>query len=459
MKSNSVEVFKNAPIPKAVMINAIPSIISMIMVLIYNLADTFFIGQANVGDWVTAVSLATPAFLIFMAIGMIFGIGGTSLISRKLGEGNEEIAKKISAFCFWTGAVIGIIATVVVLIFLEPLCRLIGASEQTLAPTKTYFGIIALCIPFLIVSNAFSNIIRAEGKANIAMMGMIIGNMLNVILDPIMIFTFNLGIAGAAIATVVGNVFASVFYTWHVLSKNSIFSISLKNYSYKNGILGGVLKIGVPASLNSMLMSLSNIVVNNFMGVFGDNAVGGLGIAFKVNTITVMLLIGLGTGIQPLLGYCYGAKNQKRFVGVMKFSVLVALIMSGIMTAVTFFLSGPLVELFIKVPEQVGYGSTFVKILLISGPILGVLFVMINAMQAMGEAIPSLILSASRQGIVYIPLLIIINALTESPQMLVYTQPITDYIATILAITLFLFVYKKFKNSIEQTQKESEEIK
>ncbi len=456
MKSNSIEIFKNAPIPKAVLVNAIPSIVSMIMVLIYNLADTFFIGQTGVGDMVTAVSLVTPAFLIFMAVGMIFGIGGTSLISRKLGEGNEEIAKKVSSFCFWTGTVIGIVCMGLIWLLLEPLCRIIGASDATMEFTKSYFSIVSISLPFLIVSNAFSNIIRAEGKANVAMIGMIIGNMLNVILDPIMISVLGWGIAGAAWATVFGNVFAFVFYLFHILSKNSIFSISLKDYSAKNGIFSGVFKIGIPASLNSMLMSVSNIVVNNFMSAFCDDAVGGLGIAFKVNTITVMLLIGLGTGIQPLLGYCFGAKNVKRFTGVMKFSCVLAFIMSVIMSLVTFFLSEPLVMAFIKVQTQIDYGTTFVKILLISGPVLGVLFVMINALQAMGAAIPSLILSASRQGIIYIPLLIIINALTNTEFMLVLTQPITDYCAVILAVCLFLLTFKKFKKAVEKVEENNQ---
>ncbi|MBQ2717197.1 MAG: MATE family efflux transporter [Clostridia bacterium] len=449
MKANSVEVFKDAPVPKAVFLNAIPSIVSMIMVLIYNLADAFFIGRTGDGDMFTAVSLVTPAFLIFMAIGMLFGIGGTSLVSRKLGEGDEAIAKKVSSFCFWTGAVLGVIFMVLILVFIEPICRLIGASDQTLPYTKSYFSIVSIALPFLIVSNAFSNIIRAEGKANVAMIGMIIGNMLNVVLDPIMISVLDWGIAGAAVATVVGNVAATLFYFFHIISKNSIFSISLKDYAFRNGILSNVLKIGLPASLNNILMSLSNIVVNNFMQGFCDDAVGGLGVAFKVNTITVMLLIGLGTGIQPLLGYCYGARNVKRFESVIKFSVVVAFIMSIVMSLISFLLSGPLVRAFIEVESQVGYGTAFVKILVISGPILGLLFVMINALQAMGAAIPSLILSASRQGIIYLPLLLVINALTESENMLVLTQPITDYLAVILAVVLFIITFKKFKKRVD----------
>ena len=183
MKDNTTEIFKNAPVPKAVISNIIPSIVSMIMVLVYNLADTFFIGQTKNAYMVAAVSVATPAFLFFMAVGMLFGIGGTSLISRMLGEGNSDKAKNTSSFCFWTGLSIGIFAMILIWIFVTPICRVIGASDDPLDYATQYLRIVAIGIPFLIVGNSFSNIIRAEGHAKTAMMGMIIGNMMNIILE------------------------------------------------------------------------------------------------------------------------------------------------------------------------------------------------------------------------------------------------------------------------------------
>ena len=174
MQQNTTEIFRDAPVPKAVLSNVIPSIISMIMVLIYNLADTFFIGQTKNALMVAAVSVATPAFLLFMAIGMLFGIGGTSFISRMLGEGQEERSKHASAFCFWTGLAVGIISMILIVIFAEPVCKAIGASPDTIEYATQYLRIVAIGIPFLIISNAFSNIIRSEGRAKTAMSGMII---------------------------------------------------------------------------------------------------------------------------------------------------------------------------------------------------------------------------------------------------------------------------------------------
>lgn len=444
MQDKTTEIFRDAPVPKAVITNVVPSIVSMIMVLIYNLADTFFIGQTKNAYMVAAISVATPAFLLFMAIGMLFGIGGTSLISRSLGEGKTEKAKNASSFCFWTGLGIGIIAMIIIFIFAEPVSRAIGASNDTIGYASQYLRIVSTSIPFLIIGNSFSNIIRAEGKANIAMMGMLIGNLINIILDPIMILGLGWDVAGAAVATVLGNIFAALFYIFHMLSKNASLSIHPKYYQARKGIASGVLAIGIPASLNSILMSLSNIIVNNIMIHYGDMAVAGLGVAMKVNMIVVMLLIGLGTGIQPVLGYCFGAGNRKRYMAILKFSLILAFGLSAIMTVICYCGAGPLVHAFLEDPDAFAYGMSFARIYIYSGPVMGLLFVFINAIQSTGAALPALILSISRQGIIYLPVLFLFRKIFDSARMLAAAQPITDYLATALAIALFLYTYRKY---------------
>ena len=444
MQDKTTEIFRDAPVPKAVITNVVPSIVSMIMVLIYNLADTFFIGQTKNAYMVAAISVATPAFLLFMAIGMLFGIGGTSLISRSLGEGKTEKAKNASSFCFWTGLGIGIIAMIIIFIFAEPVSRAIGASNDTIGYASQYLRIVSTSIPFLIIGNSFSNIIRAEGKANIAMMGMLIGNLINIILDPIMILGLGWDVAGAAVATVLGNIFAALFYIFHMLSKNASLSIHPKYYQAKKGIASGVLAIGIPASLNNILMSLSNIIVNNIMIHYGDMAVAGLGVAMKVNMIVVMLLIGLGTGIQPVLGYCFGAGNRKRYMAILKFSLILAFGLSAIMTVICYCGAGPLVHAFLEDPDAFAYGMSFARIYIYSGPVMGLLFVFINAIQSTGAALPALILSISRQGIIYLPVLFLFRKIFDSARMLAAAQPITDYLATALAIALFLYTYRKY---------------
>lgn len=443
MKDRTTEIFENAPIPKAVFSNIIPAVISMLMVLVYNLADTYFISQTENPYMVAAVSYATPAFLLFMAIGMLFGIGGTSLISRMLGEGKREKAKHTSSFCFWTGITVGVIGMLVIWIFIRPICRIVGSTEDTVGYVREYLQIVAVGVPFLIIGNSFSNIIRAEGNANKAMMGMILGNVTNIILDPVMILGFGWNVAGAAIATVIGNVVAAAYYMFHLVSKKSILSIKLKHYQVGDGIAKGVLAIGIPASLNSMLMSTSNIIINNLMAVHGDMAVAGLGVAMKVNMIAVMLLIGVGTGIQPLLGYCFGAGNRKRFKGVLRFSIFMSILLSALMTTICYFGAGPMVNAFLKEANAYQYGMEFARTLILSGPVLGVLFVMINTIQAMGAAMPSLILSISRQGLLYIPIVFSFSYLYDSPKMLVMAQPITDYLTVALSLILYFISFKK----------------
>lgn len=444
MQQKTVDIFRDAPVPKAVITNVIPSMISMLMVLVYNLADTFFIGQTKNAYMVAAVSVATPAFTLFMAIGMLFGIGGTSLISRMLGEGRASKAKHASSFCFWTGLAIGVISMILIFIFVEPVCRIIGASDDTIKYATEYLSIVCISIPALIISNSFSNIIRAEGKANVAMAGMVLGNLINIIFDPIMIFTFNWGVAGAAIATVLGNLFSATFYIIHLTSKRSMLSISIKDYSVKDKIASGVFAIGIPASLNSILLSTANIVVNNAMGKYSDMAVAGLGVAMKVNMIVVMLLIGLGSGVQPLLGYCFGAGNKKRFMSVFKFTIMLALILSLIMTVICYIGAGPLVKAFLDNPDAFGYGMSFARIYIYSGPVMGLLFVFVNAIQSTGEAIPALILSVSRQGLIYIPVILIFDNVFKTPEMIAAAQPFSDYLSTTLAIVLFMIIYRKY---------------
>ena len=444
MKNNTTEVFRDAPVPQAVLRNIIPSIVSMIMVLLYNLADTFFIGKTKDAYMVAAVSVATPAFLFFMAVGMLFGIGGISLISRMLGEGNEEKARQTSSFCFWTGLVIGILSMILIWIFVRPICRMIGASEDTAGYASQYLSIVSAGIPFLILSNSFSNIIRAEGNAGVAMKGMVFGNLLNIVLDPIMILGLHWNVAGAAIATTLSNVISALFYIRHLLSKKSILSLRPKEYRVRGGIAAGVFAIGIPASLNSILMSTSNILVNNMMAGYGDMAVAGLGVAMKVNMIVVMLLIGLGTGIQPLLGYCYGAGNGKRYMEVLRFSLCLAFGMSVVMTIICYLGAGPLVTAFLDNADAFGFGMSFSRIYILSGPVMGILFVLINAIQATGAALPALVLSVSRQGLLYIPILFAFHRILQSAQTLALAQPVTDYLSTVLALVLFVITWRRY---------------
>ena len=437
------DLFSSAPVHQAVLKNALPAMAAMLMVLIYNLADTFFIGQTHDALQVAAVSLATPVFLIFMAVGTVFGIGGTSVISRAMGEGRHEYAKKVCAFCMWSCVGVGIVLSALFLIFMDQILKWMGASPDTWEMAKTYLSIVSLCGPFVLISNCYSNVIRAEGQSGRAMMGQLLGNLLNVVLDPIMILGFGWNIAGAAIATVIGNLAGAGYYILYFMRGKSILSIRLKDFTVREKVCSSVLAIGIPASLGSLLMSVSQITVNSQIAEFGDMALAGMGVAMKVTMITGMICIGFGQGIQPLLGYCVGAGMWERFKRVMRFSAVCSFVLSAVMTIICYLFTTGIVSAFLTDADAFGYGLRFARILLTTSFLFGVFYVLSNALQAMGAATEALIINLSRQGIIYIPAMFFLKA-TVGLNGLVWAQPVADLLSPGLVFALYLRTVKEY---------------
>ena len=436
-ENKSLDVFESSSVGKAVLQNALPAMAAMLMVLIYNLADTFFIGQTHDALQVAAVSLATPVFLLFMAVGTIFGIGGTSVISRAMGEGRKDYAKKVSAFCMWSCVAVGTVMSAVFLIFMDQILALVGASSDTWAYAKAYLTIVSFSGPFVLIANCYSNVIRAEGQSGKAMMGQLLGNLLNVILDPIMILGFGWSITGAAIATVIGNVVGAGYYIVYFLRGKSMLSISPKDFTVKDKVASGVLVIGIPAALGSLLMSVSGILMNGQMAKYGDMALAGVGVAMKVTMMTGMVCIGLGQGIQPLLGYCVGAKKWERYKGVFRFSMIFAFALSTVLTVVCYLFLPQIVSAFLTDAAAFDYGVAFAEILLGTSFLFGVFYVMTNALQACGAATESLIVNISRQGLIYIPAMFLLGALFQETG-LIWAQPVADVLSLVLAAVLYV---------------------
>lgn len=453
MENNkSMEVFSKAPVSQAVFKNALPAMAAMLMVLVYNLADTFFIGQTHDALQVAAVSLATPVFLLFMAVGTVFGIGGTSVISRAIGEGRIEYAKKVSSFCMWGCVIVGVVMSAAMLTFMKPILTLVGASADTWNFAQTYLVIVICSGPFVLISNCYSNVIRAEGESGKAMMGTLLGNLLNVILDPIFISVLGWNIAGAAIATVIGNVVGAGYYILYFLKGKSLLSISLKDLTIKDKVASSVLVIGIPAALGSLLMSVSQIIINSQMAEYGDMAIAAMGVAMKVVTITGMISMGLGQGVQPLLGYCVGAKLHERFKKVLRFSVVFSLLLSVALTVLCYLFTNQIVSAFLIDATAYEYAVKFSKILLTTSCLFGVFYVITNALQAMGVATSALIINLSRQGIIFIPALYILNAAIGMTG-LVWAQPIADIISLFIAYILYLKTSAKmFSNNVKDSK-------
>ena len=441
MNSNK-QLFEEAPVSKAVAVMAIPTMISMLVVVIYNMADTFFIGQTGDPMQVAAVSLATPVFMVFMALGNLFGIGGSSAISRALGEKKIERARQISSFCCYGSLGLGIIMSLGFLVGMNGILKLIGASENTIGFARDYLTYIAFGGPFIMFGTAFGNILRGEGAAKESMIGNMIGTVTNIVLDPIMILMLGWGVVGAAVATVIGNIAASAFYLLYFLRKKSSLSIRLKDFHMGDRIAAGVMSIGIPASLNNILMSCANIVLNQVLISYGDTPVAAMGVASKANMLVVLLQIGLCAGIQPLIGYNYGARNKKRLLEVFKFTGLCAVIIGTLLTAVMVVARQTVIRAFIDDAEVIAYGIQMVIALQLSGPVLGILFLCINTIQGMGKAIPSLVLTICRQGLVFIPLVYILNGLFGLDGV-VYAQAVADFISIVLSLVICLGIFRK----------------
>lgn len=305
--------------------------------------------------------------------------------------------------------------------------------------------IVSVSGPFVLISNCYSNVVRAEGESGKAMMGQLIGNLLNIVLDPILILVCSWNIVGAAIATVIGNVVGASYYILFFIRGKSTLSIHLRDFSVKGKVASGVLSIGIPAALGNLLMSVSSILMNMQMAKYGDMALAGVGVAMEVTMMTGMVCIGLGQGVQPLLGYCVGAKNWKRYKGVMRFSLIFAFLLSVVLTGVCYLFTNQIVSAFLTDVAAFDYGVSFSRILLCTSFLFGVFYVLINALQACGAVTESFVVNISRQGIIYIPVMFILGTMFHE-MGLIWAQPVADVLS--FGLVVILYVRKSKKHSI-----------
>lgn len=448
-KEKREKIFSSYPIPKAVAALALPCVLSNIVNVIYNMADTYFVSLMEDTNATAAVSITMPVFLFFVAFGNIFGVGGSAYISRSLGAGKRERVKQISSFCVFSSIGAGVLLLALILIFINPLVSGLGASAGAVSEySRDYLKYIALGGPLIVTSITASNLIRGEGAAKESMIGMMIGTVTNIILDPVMILIFDMGVGGAAIATVIGNLASVVYYAFYLIRGNSILSCNPKRFYAGNGIAANVIPIGVPAAINNILMSLSNIILNNLMKDYGEAAVAALGIAMKVNMLIVFVQMGMGMGIQPLIGYSFGAKNIKRLKGTIKFTILCTVIFGTILSVLYFIFTSSIINLFNgeNDPLVTEYGVKILRALIITGPFIGIMFAFNFAFQGMGKPVPSLVLSLGRQGLIFLPVVIIMNRIFAFDGI-IYAQPAADLICVVLSAIMFAVIVSKQKRA------------
>ncbi|MGL4344772.1 MAG: MATE family efflux transporter [Cellulosilyticaceae bacterium] len=438
MENKRMRLMSESPVVEAIFKMSIPMVMGMMVQVFYNLVDTFFIGRLGDTNQLAASNMALPVFMMLMAIAGIIGTGASSYISRCLGNKDYEEAHRVTTIATGLLIVLSIVVTIGGLLAIKPIVGMLGATEATFEYTKQYVGIMFMGSIAVMCNYAFGQLLRAEGDAMKAMIGMMIGTVVNIILDPIFIFGLDLGIVGAALATVVGNFLGLVYYIVSFAKGKTLLRIKPKLFGFDKVIYSEIFKIGVPASLNQMLMSFATIIANNIAISYGELVVAGMGVAMKVMTIGTFVFMGFAAGCQPLVGFSYGAKNHARVKEIIQKGIMITSII-GVGLAVLFsvFASG-IIGIFTPDEDTVAIGTMILRALVFSLPFVGGQMVTTTSVQAMGKAVAALILSVARQGILYAPLLIVLNKLAGFNGF-IYAQPITDVIMIVFAM---LIVFK-----------------
>lgn len=441
---NQAAIFNDSKVSKAYIRLSLPLVFSMIVTMIYNLADTFFVAQTNDTNLVAGVSLGAPLFTLLMAFGNIFGQGGSSLISRLMGKQDREGVQHVSSFCFYTTILIGVICAVLMLVFRVPILYLIGANQDTFVHASNYYIFLAIGAPVIMLSFIHSNLLRSEGMSKESMAGTVSGALVNIILDPIFISVLGLGASGAAIATVIGYLFADIFYGLMVVKKSRMLSVNPRKVKIPRAHVGQIIGIGVPAAIVNIMSSISIVLMNQFLLPFGNDKIAAMGIVLKVNMIVLLLLTGFAFGGQPLYGYYYGAGDKQKLSQLFRFCLRFISAIAVILTAIVFLAAPLLMRCFMDNESIVSDGTLMLRWQVISNVFVGIVLLITIVFQSMGKVLGSFILSISRQGVIFLVVLMIAY-FTAGYMGILVSQAISDLITAGLALVLFYKqCYKEF---------------
>lgn len=434
------KLFENTSIKRAYFILALPVVMSMAVTIIYNMVDTFFVAKTGNPNLVAGVSQGAPIFTLMIAIGDIFGLGGSSVISRLFGERRDKTARYISGYCFYASITCGLVVTALMFIFQTPVLHMLGASPATWKYAREYYLVIAGGATFIIFGLSPNNILRTEGLAPQAMIASITGTGINVVLNPIFIFTCGLGAAGSALATVVSNVIADVLMVYYLRTKSKKLTTSIRETKISGKLQREIYAIGIPASVTNIMVTFATALTNRYLIAYGAKSVAAMGIAMKVNTVIVMVMVGFAFGAQPLIGYTYGARDERRFRETLRFDLSVVAGLALVLTVLMMVFAPQIIRLFMRDPEIVREGTGMLRWLASSTTIAGIIMVLTTTFQSMGKATPAFWLSFSRQGLIF---LIAIVALSY---FFGYTGVLAaQACADVLTLVLAAFLYHKYQ--------------
>lgn len=455
MAISKTEIFESAPIPKAAMALSLPAVLSSTVMIVYNLADTFFVGM--LGDPVqnSAVTLAAPLLLAFNAVNNLFGVGSSSMMSRALGKQDFDAVKKSSSFGFWCSVLFGILFSVLTGIFNTPLLNLLGADEITFAATKDYVFYTTVCgaVP-AITSMVTAYLFRAEGSSLHASIGLTGGCLLNIVLDPFFILPseiipmgIGMGAAGAGFATLLANCFSCVYFLIVVLIKRgkTFVCMNPRYFSFDKKIVSGVCGVGVPASIQNLLNVVGMTVFNNLTAASGEIAVAAMGIAQKVNQIPFYVALGVSQGIMPLIGYNFASGNIKRMKKALVFTMEVTAAFLAAATIGYYIFAENIIGAFMKNADIIELGSVFLRGFSLAMVFLAVDFIGVGVYQACGMGKLSLFFAIARKIILEIPFILFLYS-RYSIFGLPYAQFLAEIILSAAAVIVLIRLFRKLEN-------------
>ena len=458
---NKRELFERMPVPKALATLAIPTIISQLITMIYNLADTFFIGLANDPSQTAASSLAFTLVFMMNCLPNLFGVGGGSLISRLMGEKRDKDARGVASFSFYMTMLFAGAYSVIVLIFMDPLLRLLGATDSSIIFARQYaFWVVVIGAIPATLSMTMAQLLRSEGYAKQASIGLGLGGVMNIILDPVFMFlVLERGneVKGAAIATMLSNVIVLIYFilVYFKMRGTSVISLDPKKARLERNYINQVLAVGIPSALGSLLACISNIVINNLASgysvLYGDVPVAAIGIAKKIDMLPMNVGFGLCQGMMPLVAYNFASGDHKRMRAIARTARNSAMIFAGFCILLFQLFAPQIAGIFNGHAETVAMSTDFLRILCLAVPLMLFNLQISFTFQAMGMGKQSLILSSLRQGVVNIPLLFVMNA-AFGLYGIVWTQLISDVITAVISYALYRKELGKLMSAAEAAQ-------
>ncbi|WP_072445964.1 MATE family efflux transporter [Blautia sp. Marseille-P3201T] len=447
--TDKIILFEQTPIPKAVAKLAVPTILSSLVMVLYNLADTYFVGMCNDPIQNAAVTLAAPVLLAFNAVNNLFGVGSSSMMSRALGRKDYETVYKSSALGFYCAVVSGALFALACFVFHVPLLHMLGANAETMAATGEYVKWTSIygAVP-AILNVVMAYMVRAEGAALHASIGTMSGCFLNIILDPIFILPWGLdmGAEGAGLATFLSNCIACMYFFVLIYKKrkNTFVCINPKRLSADRSIIYGICAVGIPASIQNLLNVTGMTILNNFTSSFGADAVAAMGITQKINMVPMNIAMGISQGIMPLISYTYSSGNHKRMKGTLVFASRASLGFITIVAALYYLSSAQLTELFMSNEVIVSYGTKFLRGFCLGLPFLCMDFLAVGVFQSVGMGREALIFAIMRKIVLEIPALYILNYLFPL-YGLTYAQFVAEIVLAAAAVVVLARLFKRIE--------------